>query len=484
MKIVLIGCGAVGKAFLELLPICKLISSKYYHNILIIEPLKLPQLNLFKQYKIVHKRISLHPDNIDEIMKDSLMPGDVVIDASVNVDAIAIMKWCNRVGCIYINTSMENWLYPDSEHIDPSPDSLYDRSLYSRILIAKKLFKQGASMVADHGMNPGLISHFTMMGIRDFAEHMASSDDKYLPAVALAQQRRFAECAQVLNIKVIHITECDTQLTHNQRPKGIFWNTWSSEGLLAESLDPVQIGLGTSDDSNFPKKSLYIDNMCIMPIRGMDLLTTSMTPGRTTGFRPFTGYSIPHGEANTISAALTVDAKLGSGQNNNSLSILDDIVITGSKQSDSDALYRPSVFFVYQPCKAGRASLEEIRRANYVVQKKFHVLSLPQIKTGYDAIGALLITPTRSWWCGTVLDVTDMHPHGIKFSGPTTIQVAISLISALKWLLVHPTNGFMTPEDLPYDEILRDALPYLGRIYSGLVDMPKRKNPKFDTYKE
>lgn len=465
MKLVFIGMGQVGRSVLELLPVCKLLPPKIYENIFIIEPRKLPKLNLFKPYpSINHLRITLAPDNIKEVLNKVLKKGDIVCDVSVNVDALLIMKYCYRIGCIYINTSMEDWSNENSEIIDRRPQKLYERSLYYRVLTGKKLFgkKDKPSMLADMGMNPGIISCFAMQAIEDFAN--SSLDNK--KALALVKKKKFAEAARALNIRVIHITENDTQTTYRKKPKGIFWNTWSSKGLLEESLDPVQIGLGTHDNSKFPQGSIIPSegpgNVCIMPIRGMDCNLWSMTPSRTSNnFKSFVGCSIPHGEANTISNALTVLDSFG------------------------NPIYRPSVFFVYKPCPVARESLNEIRKSKYSsIPKTFHTLTLGQIRGGYDAIGVLLITSdSRGWWCGTVLDKMDMKKIGMKYTGPTTIQVAISMISSLKWLLENPEQGFITPENLPYKRILRESIPYLGKIISAPVKMPKRKKIIYDTYK-
>jgi homospermidine synthase len=42
-------------------------------------------------------------------------------------------------------------------------------------------------------------------------------------------------------------------------------------------------------------------------------------------------------------------------------------------------------------------------------------------------------------------------------------------MSAMKWMIKHPNMGFLTPEDLPYNEILKDCYKYLGRIYSDEI---------------
>ena len=311
MKLVLIGFGGVGKAFLELLTRqnTKILPERYWNNLYIIEPLDLGDdssgpdelrlgAKILSRHHYQHRKVALTRENIDQELS-VLIRGDIVVDVSVNVDALAIMKCCHRSGCLYINTSMENWAFPNAGHIDPK--SLSKRALCSRVHAGEKMFgHRGPTMMCDHGMNPGLISHFTMKGIVDMAKHL--NHDKALAYVA---ERKFAEAARALDIRVIHVTEFDTQVTNEPRPAGVFWNTWSSEGLVAESLDPVQIGFGTDDKSNLPAGTLAIDNVRVLPIRGMDMRNRSVTPGLDDETMGFVGFSIPHGEANTISKKLT-----------------------------------------------------------------------------------------------------------------------------------------------------------------------------------
>lgn len=464
MKIVFIGMGAVGRSIIELLPVCGLLPADTYRKIVIVEPRRIPRLRIFQGYSIVHYRQAITAKNANTVMAKVLQPGDIVIDVSVNVDALAIMRNCYTRNCMYINTSMENWMFHDPEHIDSDPKALYDRSLYSRILSAHEQFSRSSdsigrtpSMLADMGMNPGLISCFTMQAIRDMAKHYRNAD-----AMKAVQSGNFAAAAQALRIRVIHITEHDTQITHHKRPKGVFCNTWSAEGLLAESLDPVQIGVGTDDHSKFPAGSITPGNVCIMPVRGMDMELWSMTPNRTNNeFTKFRGFSIPHGEANTISQHLTI------------------------KDDTGHAVYRPSVFFVYQPCAIGRESLKEMRDAGYVSQQHYHTLHLSEIRSGYDAIGALCITESgQAWWSGTVLDVTDMQRIGISYAGPTTIQVAISIAASLRYMQSNKNLGFITPECLPYEQILSDSIPYLGKTCSVPVHIPRIPTPiQFDSFR-
>jgi homospermidine synthase len=489
-KLVLIGCGAVGCAVLELLPLSALVPAAVWARILIIEPRELtremealrPRLR-----EVEHWRIALTRGNLESTLDRALGRGDTVVDASVNVDALALMAFCSARGCIYVNTSMENWEVPHPEKLDPRPTALYERSLYARVLEAKRRFPPGGpSMLADHGMNPGLISHFAQRGLEDAAKKLG--DSTALALLRGGSPQGAAKAAERLGLRVLHIAEKDTQQPKRARPPKHFYNTWSAVGLIAEALDPVQLGLGTHEDASAvvaPNAGLpggrYVapplgpKNVRFLPIRGMDLRLASFCPGRQGRGSRITGYAIPHGESNTISALLT----RGPGSE--------------TEHARAAMMYRPSVYYVYQVAACARASLERLRKGGHspAAMPAKHVLRLPEIRKGYDAVGALLLfdeTPAnprrgvREWWCGTILSTDDVKRYGFLHSGPTVVQVAIAIVSALRWLLANPARGFLTPEDLPFAAVLRDAIPFLGRIFSGPVTSGLGRRRQFSDF--
>ena len=253
-KLVIIGCGGVGSSVLELMPLTGLLPKKFYEKILIIEPKNLPKLGFLKQYNITHKKITLTPKNLDNIMDSVLNKGDFIIDSSVDVDGIAIIGACQRNKCMYINSSMECWSSDDSNIAGMSAKKLYEMSLYSRVLICKEKFgKKGRpTAVFDIGANPGSVSWFTLQGIEDFAKA-----EKNTKAIKYVKEGKMAEASRELDIRVIHITEYDSQLTFKPKKKGVFENTWSSVGLAQESIfDPIQIGFSPQDTSKLPKGTI------------------------------------------------------------------------------------------------------------------------------------------------------------------------------------------------------------------------------------
>ena len=75
----------------------------------------------------------------------------------------------------------------------------------------------------------------------------------------------------------------------------------------------------------------------------------------------------------------------------------------------------------------------------------------------------------RSWWTGSVLSIHEARcfaPH----QNATTLQVAISVLAAVDWMVKNPRAGVRLPDDIDHDHILDFAKPYLGTFVSQEVD--------------
>ena len=78
-------------------------------------------------------------------------------------------------------------------------------------------------------------------------------------------------------------------------------------------------------------------------------------------------------------------------------------------------------------------------------------------------------TPFKSWWTGSLLTIDDARalvPH----QNATTLQVAASILGAVVWMIRNPNEGVRVPDELPWEEVLAVANPYLGELWSGPLD--------------
>ncbi|MDD5217481.1 MAG: saccharopine dehydrogenase NADP-binding domain-containing protein, partial [Candidatus Omnitrophica bacterium] len=191
------------------------------------------------------------PINISKVLSKHVSAGGLILDLSWNIDCVEMLKWCHENKVLYINTSVEEWdPYADIHKRSPYLKSLYYRQNEIRKIVAQ--WKDSmTTAVVDHGANPGLISHFTKQGLADIAKK--SLRDKQVPAKVKSRiahylkSRLFAYLAKELNVKVIHISEHDTQITNQPKRYNEFVGTWSIEGLREEGMAPAEMGWGTHE---------------------------------------------------------------------------------------------------------------------------------------------------------------------------------------------------------------------------------------------
>ncbi len=397
-------------------------------------------------------RQQITPDNMGSVLGQYVAAGDVLIDLAWNIDCCEILQWCHDHGVMYLNTSVEVWDPYDHElYSQPTQRTLYHRHMNVRRMTSG--WKQpGATAVIEHGANPGLISHFTKHALLDIAEH-ALEDKKLTGAAAdevrqLAKDRTFNKLAMKLGVKVIHCSERDTQISDKAKHVDEFVNTWSIEGFREEGTTTAEMGWGTHEKTLPPNAYQHADgprNQICLAQMGMNTWVRSWVPNYT-----IRGMVVRHGEAFTISDKLTV--------------------------WDGDrAVYRPTVHYAYCPCDAAIASLNELRGYDYKLQPKLRIMG-DEISSGADILGALLMGHGyNSWWCGSALSIEESRrlvPH----QNATTMQVAISVVAAVMWMIEHPSQGVCVPDDLPHDYILGISKPYLGNFISTPADWTPLKH--------
>ncbi len=395
-----------------------------------------------KGVRFVRDRVT--EENLGRLLGAHLSAGDLLIDVAWNIAAEDILQWCHDNGVLYINTSVELW-DPYSTGNHPTEKTLYFRHMAIRRMVAKWKTK-GPTAVLEHGANPGLISHFTKQGLLDIAA--ASLAAKKLKAkdaelvAELARTQQFNLLARKLGVKVIHVSERDTQVC--ERPKLVdeFVNTWSIEGFREEGITTAELGWGTHEKTlpeyAYQHKTGPKNQICLARM-GMNTWVRTWVPNYS-----IQGMVIRHGEAFTISDKLTVWEK-------------------------NKAVYRPTVHYAYCPCDAAIASLNELRGYNYELQDKLRIMS-DEITTGEDILGALIMGHSyNSWWTGSNLSIQESRrlvPH----QNATTMQVACSITAAVCWMIENPAEGILVPDDLPHEYVLGVARPYLGKVISTPSD--------------
>ena len=405
---------------------------------------------LKKGVKFARKRVTR--DNMAKLLGKYLGPGDVLVDLAWNIDACEILQWCHDRGVLYVNTSVEVWdPYEGAEDKHPTERTLYWRHMNLRRLKAR-WNEPGPTAVLEHGANPGLISHFTKQGLLDIARR-AVADGKFTGAAAeeitrLAAGRVFNELAWKLGVKVIHCSERDTQITGQPKRVDEFVNTWSVEGFREEGTTTAEMGWGTHEKElpalafehpDGPKNQICLARM------GINTWVVSWVPNYRIH-----GMVVRHGEAFTISDRLTV-------------------------WQEGKAVYRPTVHYAYCPADVAIASLNELRGYDYQLPARQRIVN-DEITSGSDILGALIMGhPYNAWWIGSDLSIEESRrlvPH----QNATTMQVAISVVAAVSWMIRNPDRGVLVPDDLPHDDVLKIAKPYLGKWISKASDWTPLKH--------
>jgi homospermidine synthase len=406
------------------------------------------------QAGVVFKQMRLTQENYASALSGLVAPGDAIVDLSWNVETFDMLQWCGEHNVNYINTSLEEWdPYGDIENKSPYERSLYSRQMRVRLL-KSRLNSQSSpppTAIIDHGANPGLVSHFTKRALLDIATTMLKTGlpaatgvnhaafEKIIAEAESHAEGAFARLSEATGTKVIHISERDTQVSSS--PKGVneFVNTWSIEGFYEEGTAPAELGWGTHE-RRLPKNAHVPiggpGNQIFLAQPGIRTLVHSWVPAGG----PIVGMVVRHAESFTISDYLTVWEDTIEGRR---------------------AVYRPTVHYAYMPCDDAILSLYELTMRNYQLQPTLRIMS-DEITGGIDELGVLLMGHAlTTWWTGSQLDIHEAR-RLVAGQNATTLQVAASVMAGLVYMIGNPRRGILVPDELPHQEVLDVAGPYLG----------------------
>jgi homospermidine synthase len=443
-KILIIGCGSVSQCAIPLLlelvdmPVQKITIMDFVDNRSRVKDA------LAKGVKYVIDRIT--PENYVKLLSKYVGKGDFIIDLAWNIECQAMLTWCRDNQVLYVNTSVEEWNpYQDDVRTDPTKYTLYARQMKIRKLIESWGDNKGTTAVVDHGANPGLVSHCTKKALIDIAEKILKQGkdrERIVQIETALKAKNFAKLAQLEGVKVIHISERDTQITDRPKQVNEFVNTWSIEGFYEEGIAPAELGWGTHErlipHNAFFHKEGPKNQICLSTL-GVKTWVRSWVP-----CGEITGMVIRHGEAFGISDRLTV-------------------------WENGEAIYRPTVHYAYCPSDSAINSLHELEMRQFDLQKNQRIMS-DEIISGGDELGVLLMGHDfKSWWTGSLLTIDEARrlvPH----QNATTVQVAISVVAAAIWMMKNPRRGYNLPDDIDHDAILDIAAPYIKPFVSRAVD--------------
>jgi homospermidine synthase len=425
-RIVMVGFGSTGQGTLPLL----LRHVVRRERVLVITP-DAADLAAARAEGVRTLAAALTRENHRALLMPELQAGDLLVNLSVGVSSCALITLCRECGVLYLDTSVEPWhgAYTDTS-LAPATRTNY--ALREEALALRRPGERLPTALLTHGANPGLASHFVKQALLDIAGDIDGRD------VAVPVHREgWAALAERLGIRVIHVAERDTQLPEPRKRAGEFVNTWSVDAFIDEALQPSELGWG-SHERHFPDDGVRHES-------GGRAAIYLQRPGASTRVRSWTprggpqhGFLITHAESISIAEYLTIG-------------------------DPGKPRYRPTVHYAYHPSDDAVLSLHELAAHNWREPATKRVVK-DELVGGRDELGVLLMGHRKgAYWYGSQLTLEEARrlcPH----NSATTLQVAAGVLAGCVWAIRNPDRDVVEPDQLPHDEILAIARPYLGEM--------------------
>jgi homospermidine synthase len=387
-----------------------------------------------EHYGVRFVKAALTRENHRQTLEPLLGAGDFLLNLSVDVSSIALIRLAQERGALYLDTCIEPWA---GGYVDRSLP-LEARTNYAMRLEALALRSAPApTAVLTHGANPGLVSHLVKQALLNIAA------DTGVEAGAPRSREEWAGLAQMLGIKVIHIAERDTQVANAPKRPGEFVNTWSVDGFVSEGAQPAELGWGTHE-RHFPADGARHS-------KGSGCAIYLKRPGASTRVRSWTpmagcfhGFLITHSEAISLADYYTV-------------------------KEGGKVVYRPTSHYAYHPSDSAVLSVHEFAGRNWHLQDRKRIM-LDEITEGIDELGVLLAGHAKNaYWYGSQLSIAEARKLA-PYNSATSLQVTVSALAGMIWAMEHPERGVVEPDDMDHRRPLEVCMPYLGSVVGRYTD--------------
>lgn len=439
-KILIIGCGSIGTALLPLL--IKFIIMKP-SNITIIDKNEnrfskiLPYV--IRGVKPTHIKIT--KENAKQIIINDLKFGqdDIIIDASYEINTDFMFELCEYNGISYINSSVEIW------EKNPSLKEV-DYTFYSRFKLMENKNKINTikknNFIVSMGCNPGNVNIWLLYAL----EKINKQKDNL-------EYKSYAELAQKMGLKTIHISEKDTQIINKPKRENEYVNSWASDSVswYDEAFSFLELSWGTHETKIPEHYKVNISNEYQIIVENIGCETFAYTYSPIS--KNVIGMIIRHEEAYTICKKLAI------------------------KDTNNKIIYKPSCYYIYKPNDSAVASTMEARANNNIAQSTKRLMT-NEIIEGRDEIGCTLFFEDGDiYWVGSLLDIKEarlLYDNQCDDTiNATVLQVVAGYIGGIFYLieLINKKDykGLLFPEDLPVKKILNWTRPLLGPF--GLMEV-------------
>jgi homospermidine synthase len=434
--ILMLGFGSIGRGVLPL--ILRHIDCDR-SRITIIDPSDLNRkIAGAEEIKFVQETIT--KTNYKSLLRPLLAAGPgpaFVVNLTVDVDSLDIMRLARETGALYIDTVIEPWPgFYYSAKTNNAERTNY--RLREDMLALKRKLGKGTTAISCCGANPGMVSWFVKEALLAIAHDLKIKHD------APKTRDDWGKLMKKAGVKGIHIAERDTQRIRKPKPLDTFLNTWSVEGFVSEGLQPAELGWGTHEKKLPPEgrrhkagcgAAIYLERP------GADTRVLTWTP--TAG--PHFGFLVTHNEAISISDYYTV-------------------------RSGRSLSYRPTCHYAYHPCNDAILSWHELLGAGGKRQSTNHVLDEDEITDGSDELGVLLYGHKKNaYWFGSQLSIEEarqLAPH----QNATGLQVTSAVLAGMIWAIENPNEGIVETDEMDHERCLDVQKAYLGKLNGYYTD--------------
>jgi homospermidine synthase len=388
-----------------------------------------------EHYGVTFVKSALTLENYRGILEPLLAAGDFLLNLSVDVSSVALIRLARERGALYLDTCLEPWA---GGYTDPHL-SLERRTNYAMRLEALALRATGdaPTAVLTHGANPGMVSHLVKRALLNIAADIG------IDAGTPRAREDWATLAQRLGIKVMHVAERDTQVAQLPKSADEFVNTWSVDGFVSEGAQPAELGWGTHE-KHFPADGARHS-------AGSGCAIYLKRPGASTRVRTWTpkaghfhGFLITHSEA---------------------ISLADFYSVTEGGR----VVYRPTSHYAYHPSDAAVLSVHEFAGRNWHLQPRKRIMC-DEIIGGIDELGVLLAGHSKNaYWYGSQLSIAEARKLA-PYNSATSLQVTAAALAGMIWAMENPNRGVVEPDDMDFERPLEICMPYLGPVVGQYTD--------------
>ena len=390
-----------------------------------------------EKYGIKHVVEPLTRENFRRVLDPLIGRGDFVLNVSVDVSSIALIKFCWEKGSMYLDTCIEPW---PGGYTDPGLPMARrtNYALREEALGLRAGHARAPTAVLTHGANPGFVQHLVKQALLNVA------GDLGIDAGSPKERLDWARLASKVGVKTIHIAERDTQVSPVRKKPDEFVNTWSVDGFVSEGQQPAELGWGTHE-KNFPRDGRRHDF-------GSQSAIFLAQPGCATRVRTWTplagnfyGFLITHGEAISLSDYFTV-------------------------KDGAQIVYRPTAHYAYHPCDDALLSVHEFAGKNYQLQASKRILMDEISPGGIDELGVLLAGHKKNaYWYGSQLTVDEARKLA-PYNNATSLQVTSACLAGMIWAMENPNSGLIEPDEMDFRRPLEIMRPYLGTVTGAYTD--------------